>query len=208
MQLCSTTLTELCESATNKTSPIQISGVSPGTFYDLLYYIYCGKFTDINDDEYLETNARELIDAADRFGVINLKLEAEARYVDSTTITTDNVVELLLYADSKNCALLKEAAMDFIAENAVKVLTQVSLRDVPGGLYSDLLASVVRVAGEDWMIDDSSSPHSSIVISELSTMRVSDLRRQAHKRGLDYDGSREVLIMCLNLFLQVILSRT
>jgi hypothetical protein len=38
LQLCSTTLAELCESVTDKTSPIQISGVSPWAFYTLLYY--------------------------------------------------------------------------------------------------------------------------------------------------------------------------
>ena len=193
LQLCSTTLAELCESVTDKMSPIQISGVSPWAFYTLLYYIYGGKITDIHDDEDLEANARDLIDAADRFGVINLKLEVEARYVDSTTITTDNVVELLLYADSKNCALLKEAAMDFIAENVQEVLDKASLKDVPGGLYSDLLAAVARE--REWFFDDDSSTQSSI--DRLSTMPVSDLRRQAHKKGLDYDGSREVLIDAL-----------
>ena len=193
LQLCSTTLAELCESVTDKTSPIQISGVSPWAFYTLHYYIYGGKITDIHDDEDLEANARELIDAADKFGVINLKLEVEARYVDSTTITTDNVVELLLYADSKNCALLKEAAMDFIAENVQEVLEKVSLKDVPGGLYSDLLAAVARE--REWLFDDDSSTQSSI--DRLSTMPVSDLRRQAHEEGLDYDGSREVLIDAL-----------
>jgi hypothetical protein len=200
VQLCSTTLAELCESVTDKTSPIQISGVSPWAFYTLLYYIYGGKITDLYDEfhweEELEIDARELIDAADRFGVINLKLEAEVHYVESTTITTDNVVELLLYADSKNCALLKEAAMDFMAVNAVKVLEKVSLKDVPGGLYSDLLAAMVRIGGEDKRIADSST-NSSIVMNELIAMRVSELRQQAHEEGLDYDGSREVLIDAL-----------
>lgn len=46
-----------------------------------------GKITDIYDDKDLEANTKELIDAADRFGVVNLKLEVEARYVNSTTIT-------------------------------------------------------------------------------------------------------------------------
>jgi hypothetical protein len=171
--------------------------VSPATFYTLLYYIYGGKITDILEDEYLEANARELIDVADRFGVINLKLEAEAHYVESITITTDNVVELLLYADSKNCALLKEATIDFMAENAVKVLEKVSLKDVPGGLYADLLAAMVRIGGEDKRIADSRTFNSSIVMNELIAMRISELRRRAHEEGLDYDGSREVLIDAL-----------
>jgi len=184
LQLCSTTLAELCESVTDKKSPIQISGVSLWAFYFLLYYNYGGK---IEWEELEEVVARELIDAADRFGVINLKLEAEVQYVELITITTGNVVELLLYADSKNCALLKEAAMDFIAENVQEVLDQVSLKDVPGGLYADLLAAMVRE--REWIIDDE--------LPELSTMPVSDLRRLALKKGLDYDGSREVLIDAL-----------
>ena len=43
-----------------------------------------------------------------RFGVVNLKLEAESFIVEDTTFTTENVKELLLYAESKNCAYLKE----------------------------------------------------------------------------------------------------
>ena len=74
-------------------------------------------------------------------------------------------MELLLYADSKNCTLLKEAAMDFMAENAVKVLEKVSLKDVPG-------AAMVRIGGEDKRIADSST-NSSIIMNELIAMRVS-----------------------------------
>ena len=71
--------------------------------------MYGGQVT--NDT--LETYAMEIIDAADKYGVTTLKLEAESCYVATTTISTNNVLELLLYADSKNCALLKEAARDF-----------------------------------------------------------------------------------------------
>ena len=39
-------------------------------------------------------------------------------------------MELLLYAESKNCDLLKEAMMDFILENKDKVLDKISFNEV------------------------------------------------------------------------------
>ncbi len=71
-------------------------------------------------DVMFHSHANELIDAADKYGVVNLKLEAEVRFVEATTFTMDNVMDNLLYAESKNCALLKESVMDFIAENKIK----------------------------------------------------------------------------------------
>ncbi len=58
---------------------------------------------------------------------------AEACLVDSTAFTIENLVDLLLHADSKNCALLKEAAMDFMLEND-EVLEKISFKDAPGGV--------------------------------------------------------------------------
>ena len=57
--------------------------------------------------------AKDIINACDKYGVVHLKLEAEATYVESTTITIDNMMDNLLYADSKNLALLKESVMDY-----------------------------------------------------------------------------------------------
>jgi len=53
-----------------------------------------------------------------------LKLEAEACLVEMTVFSEENVLDLLLYAESKNCALLKEVVMDFIVEKRVDVLNK------------------------------------------------------------------------------------
>jgi hypothetical protein len=67
------------------------------------------------------TSVKDLIDAlqTQKYGVINLKLEAEVEvwYVHSATITADNVNDNILYADAKHCALLKEVVMDYIVHN-------------------------------------------------------------------------------------------
>jgi speckle-type POZ protein len=121
---CSSIFAELCESnSDNRTTPIQIDDIAPDVFHLLLFYMYGGK---VSDDD-MKSHAKELVNAADRYGVTSLKLEAEASIVEDTNITMDNVMELLLYSDSKNCALLKETAMDFLVENKADVIEELSL---------------------------------------------------------------------------------
>ena len=142
---CSTTLAELLESNGNGTTPIPIDNLSPDIFRLLLSYIYGMKIS--NDD--MKSHAREIINAADRFGVVNLKLEAEASIVEDTIFTLENVKELLLFAESKNCALLKEAAMDYIVENKADAIEELSFTDIPGTLLNDVLVAFIRSEKED-----------------------------------------------------------
>jgi hypothetical protein len=139
-------------------------------------------------EEDLKEHAKDIIDAADKYSIVNLKLEAEAVYVESTAITIDNALDNLLYSDAKNCALLKETVMDFIAENGDQVIASVSFNDVPGHLMKDLLVATTR---------RSRKIHENNVTNDLNTMRVSELRRKLHEKGLDVDGSREAMIEAL-----------
>lgn len=121
----------------------------------------------------LEANARPLINAADKYGIVNLNLEAEASYVKSTGSTVENIIDNILYAESKNCALLKEAGMDFLVDNIGKV----SFDNVPGSMMPDLLAAMPRAAETT---DDETS--------QYNRMKVGTLRRMLHEKGLDVDG--------------------
>jgi hypothetical protein len=142
---CSTMLADICESNDDGKTPVPIDNVSPEVFRLLLSYIYGMKIS--NDD--MKSHAREIINTADRFGVVNLKLEAEASIVEDTIFTFENVKELLLFAESKNCALLKEAAMDYIVENKADAIEELSFTDIPGTLLNDVLKAFVR--SEKWM---------------------------------------------------------
>jgi hypothetical protein len=184
LQECSSALGELCKSV-GDSATIPITDVKPDIFRHILYYLYGGKV----DDEDLKANAKDIIDAADKYGVVGLKLQAEASFVTSMTITIDNVMDNLLYADARNCALLKEAAMDFIADNKSEAIAKLSFDDVPGHLMKDLLTSVAR--GEKEGLDASTDPN------DFNTMRVSTLRKMLHDKGLDVDGSRETMIATL-----------
>jgi CMP-N-acetylneuraminic acid synthetase len=128
----------------------------------------------------MKTHSKEIINAANRYGVANLKLEAEASLVEGTTFSLDNVMEHLIYADSMNCALLKEAAMDYILENKAEVLEKmVSFDDVPRNLMRDLLAAVARGEREEGRTDGDNN-----VELQFNAMRISELRQKAHEKGL------------------------
>ena len=182
---CSSTLAKLCESAGDKTAPIPIPDVSPDVFRHLLYHLYGGKVAD--DD--MKTHAKEIVDAADRWEVVDLKLEAEACLVQTTAFGVENLLDLLLFAESKNCALLKEAAMDFILETKDEVLEKVSFDDAPGALVRDVLAALRRGEKRRGTVGDNGT--------DLSAMSISKLRWKAHRNGLNVDGSREMLIAAL-----------
>ena len=183
---CSAVLAELCESKGDPSTPIEITDVSPEVFRHLLYYIYGGKI-DVDD---MKSHAKDIINAANRYGVATLKLEAEAFLVEGTTFTLENVMEHLIYADSMNCALLKEAAMDYIAENKTKVIGKISFNDAPGNLMNDLLTAVVRGDREEREDDNAEN-------AEYQFTTVNELRRKSHEKGLEVDGSREMLISAL-----------
>mmetsp|Transcript_32197 Transcript_32197/g.58201 ORF Transcript_32197/g.58201 Transcript_32197/m.58201 type:complete len:423 (-) Transcript_32197:279-1547(-) len=181
LQACARDLAAFCDSSHDLT-PISIPRVDPHVFKLLLFYVYGGTISTAD----WKQHSKELIDAADLYGVVNLKLEAEARFVQCTTVTIHDVVELLVYANSKQCAHLKEVLMDFIVRNKNDVLKQVaSLRNIPESstMFTDLLAAMARGDKANNGSDE-----------ELDTMRVGELRRKLHDSGLDVDGSREVLI--------------
>jgi len=189
LQHYSTELAALCATSEGMTSAI-VDDVKPEVFRHLLYYVYGG---EIGEEDFIQ-HAKDLINSADKYGVTNLKLEAEVWYVQSTKITIENVIDNLLYADAMNCALLKEALMDFMVEKKVEVMQRVSFDDVPGHICKDLLAAMARrvdVSSDDEEEEDREKNY--------SKMRIGDLRQKLDEKGLslDIDGSREALISTL-----------
>ena len=189
LQECAPQLVPCGTKEGDEVTTIPITDVKPEIFHHMLYYVYGGK---VPDDE-LKANARDIIDAADRYGVVHLKLEAEACFVQSTTIKVNNMMDHLHYAVSKNCALLQEAVMDFVVDNGSDVLKDVSFDNIPGGssLFVDLIAALTR----DKVKESDTSKNKKG--EDLNTMRVSDLRKRLHEKGLDIDGSRKAMIATL-----------
>ena len=172
-------LAELCTSDGSQ-SPIniQIPDMRCGTFGSMLLYIYGRPIPGFGRISWF---TKEIIEAADKFGVTNLKLEAEAYYVASVKITAENVLEHLLFADSVNCALLKEKVMDYILENSFELLSMNALKGAPSDLFTDALAAMARKGGPD----------------KAGSVFISELRRKCYDKGLDFDGSRDMLTSAL-----------
>lgn len=179
---CAPILHALCDTEDDAAEKVYIMDVKPHVFRLMLRYIY----GDTLSEDELKTHAKDLIEAADRYEIVNLKLEAEAWYVRTTPITYKNTMELLLYSDAMNCALLKEAAMDFIIEHKAEVLEKVSLTEAPGGVLAELLAAAYRETKKKTSLGAAEV--------DFGSMRICDLRRRLHEKGLDIDGSREALI--------------
>ena len=186
LQQCAPQLAKLCGSVEGGKTSVPITDVRPEVFRLLLSYLYG---LDVSETA-MRANDKGLIDAAHKYRISILKLEAEACFVKSRMINMENMMKHLLYADAKNCALLKEAVMDFIVENKVEVLESVALKDAPEGLLADVLAATAR--GEKKNVRGTSRES-----NQLSTLRISDLRRKSHEKGLDIDESRETLIAAL-----------
>ena len=160
---------------------VPITDVSHTIFKHMLYYSYGGKLSE----EELMANAKDIINACGKYGLVHLKLEAEATYAKLTVITKDNMMDNLLYADSENLALLKETVMDYIARDKYRIMEKVSFDKFPGRLLHDLLAAVARgetgKSGEDDNV-------------KYSKMRVATLRKMLDEKGLSVDGSMEEMI--------------
>jgi hypothetical protein len=163
----------LAELVQNEGDVANITDVDPKVFRLLLGYVY-GESVNWEENKSL---AKDVIEAADKYEILNLKIEAEVAYVESTTITVDNAIDNLLYADSKKCALIEEAVFDFIAQNGEEVKGKLSVDDIPGDLAKDILASLLG--------------------TKKKAMRVSEMRRKLYDKGLPVDGTRKMMIEAL-----------
>ena len=182
LEMCAPMLAALCES--NDSGGVVtalVNDIKPEIFQHLLSYVYGGTISE----KQLKTHAKDIIDAADKYSIVNLKLEAEAVYVKSTKITFDNAMDDLLYADSRNLALLKEAVVNFLADNHREAVAHINFTDFPGHVVKDLFIAFSRNSETDANGTDA---------DELTTLSVSELRRKLDEKGLEVDGSREAMI--------------
>ena len=170
----------------DSSTDIPIKDVVPDIFRMLLRFIYGG---ELPSDEVLSDQARPIIHAADKYGCTGLKLAAEAKMA-AAGISTDDAAELILFADATNCAMLKEAAMEYFVANAEDVMASEGYKQVAESpaILGEMVGALA--AGNKKRSAGSSEDDG----RDFKRMRVATLRQKLDEKGLDVDGSKEMLV--------------
>ena len=179
------TLASLVEGCDPDT-PILIGDVQADVFRMLLRFIYG---SEVPSKEAIKEHANDIIHAADKYGCTGLKLAAEADMA-AAGITTENAAELILFADATNCALLKETAMEYFVKNADEVMASEGYKQVTESpaILQEMVAAVV--SGSKKRPADSTDDNG----RNYKRMRVAELRQKLASKGMDVDGSKDMLV--------------
>ena len=167
---------------------IKIDNISPAIFKIILRHVYGGEIPgkdtimcDIGND----CIGKDIIDAADRFGIVSLKLAVETALVGNFRLDKENFAGWLLFAESKTCPLIKEAAIAFFVARSKDLLQSEgweALSESP-----KLMSELMKEMSKRIKIDTRFSGRG-------ESMSVIELRKKLGEKGLDLDGSKEILV--------------
>ena len=98
----------------NRSNVIKIDDLSATTVYEMIRFVYTDQVED------METMAKDLLVAADKYLIDLFKSKCEDFLVQTLTIV--NCSEMFLFADKNSAERLKEAAKEFILFHAAEVV--------------------------------------------------------------------------------------
>jgi hypothetical protein len=167
---------------------ITLADVDETAFEKILKFIYIGEYPVMTNDE--EKSIKDIFLTADRLNCTDLKLYAESVLIEKYLVPS-NAAEMLLFADSHSCSLLKEASM-----NAYATDPKTAMASEDG--WSKLVESkdlIVELLVYTNLGRKTYSPVADSTASEdVDSLDVTSLRERLQKSNLDYDGSREMLV--------------
>ena len=114
----------------------------------------------------------------------------------SADISTDSVAELILFADATNCALLKEAAMGKFVDDIEGVMASDGYDQVKESpaILAEMMAAMVSANKKRPPSDGGDDGDG----KDYKRMRVVTLREKLEAKGLNIDGSKDMLVSRLN----------
>ena len=183
-------LANMCEGC-NKDKLIPLPNITSEVFGIIIRYIYGygdgPQFFDIlnvGEAIIIAEKGKAIINAADYFGIEDLKMVTETALVASRIIRFSTVADWLLFADTKTCPLLKEYAMAYITARPRDVLESESflnLEDSPR-----LLKEIIFFMHQKLTSNGDND--------NIRSFTVDALRRKLSEKGLDVYGSKEALM--------------
>lgn len=202
-------LHSFCTEIEGGPSLVDINDTTPEIFRILLHYVYGGDdakalymWHEISADEEKAAQQDEnkpnslerinklgmdIIEAANRYGVVGLKLAVEADLVEQYVVNMNNAVEWILFADAMTCPLLQEYATSYFSD---------MIKDILSSESAEKLKTSPRLMSE-LMIAISNNPNDHF--DPMDSMTVSELRTELRRKSLDVDGSKEALISRLKV---------
>ncbi|KAL9183123.1 hypothetical protein ACHAXT_004910 [Thalassiosira profunda] len=162
------------EKGSNK-ARVLIPTVKPEIFRHVLRYAYGGELPK----DALEKHSKEIVEAASHYAMPQLKLTAEAWFVQTAQINEDTLEGHLIFSRNNNLALLKEAAVDFI---------------VKSGFDTDGLSDKAQISLSG---DIQRATNEAARLDKFCKMRVNELRKRLEEKGLDIGGSKKQMIDAL-----------
>ena len=168
--------------------PVPIDGVKRDDFDALLRYLYADEKPENGSME----DAVAMLELSDKYGITDLKLYSEIELVEEW-LNDESVAELLLLADAKNCALLKEQAISFFIENYSDVVKSPdwALLKESADLQGELWESLARDSKKKRPAENDDGDKKSN--NKYKRQCVSKILKTLQKNSLDLGGSREVL---------------
>jgi len=168
---------------------LPLPGIRKDVFAVVHKYIY-GVKQDIKKQGLVFTKC--LLSASNQFGCTQLKLHAESSL--ALNVDASSLAEMLLFADSHCCALLKEICLDVFAADPKSVMASQGWKLIAQS--TDLLLELL----EFYALTSKNLLH--LIPNKdsdvIGTMDVASLRTMLDKAGLDLDGTKQTLVKRLD----------
>lgn len=169
-----------------RNSSVVIRDIRAEVFHDVLHHVYTGYFPEVvvdvdsvnvSMDSKIVKYGKELISAANRFELIDMKVAVENVLVAERILNRKNVSDFILFADAQSCPLLKEYATSYFLLHAKEILQSQHSKRLRES--AELLSEII--------ILQNTTPDEDL-------MSVTELRKELSTHELDIDGSKEMLI--------------
>ncbi len=167
---------------------IPIHSTSADVFKSILDFAYTMKLPNVKNKDI----ATQLLVAADIYDAVELKLYVESIIVYNF-LTPQTAAELLLFADSHSCALLKEEATTLFVTDAAAVKNSKAwpqIKESPK-LVVELLDTTMP-ASKEYKDDD--------LTAAFDQMNIIAIREELELFNLELDGSREIIVERLKIY--------